>query len=94
LTRAHAAVVRCALGERAGELAPIVRELEADPGREGYGHFVLGLLYGEMGEAARARHELTAFVLALARARLGPARTRPEPVRGRVIPLRGARRAR
>ena len=62
LTRAHAAVVRCALGEPPAHLAQIAEELEVDPGHEGYGAFLLGLIYAELGDAARSRRELQEFL--------------------------------
>lgn len=62
LTRAHAALVKCGLNEPPPHLAPIAEELEADAGREGYGGFLLGLLYAELGQASKSRRELQVFL--------------------------------
>ena len=99
LTRAHAAVVRCALGEPPKHLAQIIEELEVDPGREGYGHFLLGLMYEEIGDSSRARSELEAFVRrceadpqergVTLRSEVDLARQRLGPVRARPATSRG-----
>lgn len=99
LTRAHAAVVRCALGEPPRHLAPIAEELEVDAGREGYGSFLLGLIYAELGDAARSRKALQEFVKrcdedplergVTLRSEVDMARARLGPVRARSEPSRG-----
>ncbi|MBI2894676.1 MAG: hypothetical protein HYY06_14070 [Deltaproteobacteria bacterium] len=105
LTRAHAAAVRCELGEPPAQIDQLVQDLEADPTREGYGRFVLGLLYRHEGDAARASENLQAFVrrceedpreraVTLARELEIARRLLGETHRARVIPIRAARRAR
>lgn len=96
LTRAHAAVVKCALGEPPRHLSQIVEELEVDPGREGYGGFLLGLMYAELGDAAKSRRELADFVKrceddplergVTLRSEVDMARSRLGPVRTRPEP--------
>lgn len=109
LTRAHVAVVKCALHEPPPQLAQIAEELDVDPGHEGYGSFLLGLIYAELGETARARRELQEFLRRCAedpqergvtlRSEIDMARARLGPARARPEVARGrvvplARRAR
>lgn len=105
LARAHAAAVRCELGEPPAHLEQFVHDLEADPAREGYGRFVLGLLRKQMGEAERAVEDFRAFIrrceedpreraVTLAREIQVARRLVGETHRARVIPIRAARRAR
>ncbi len=62
LHRAHAAVLRVDRGENPDDLPAVVSDLELAPCGEGYGRYILGLLYLGLGERARARKYLREFL--------------------------------
>jgi len=58
----HAALARCARGERVTKLEQIISDLEGAPCGQGYGRFILGRLCGFAGRRREAQRYLEAFI--------------------------------
>lgn len=62
LMRAHSALVRLAAGEVVAEVCALTEALKASSASEGYGQYVLGMLYAEQGDEGAACRYLRGFL--------------------------------